>query len=77
MLSKFRICISGWAYDSWGGDFYETFVKGFSISPDGKWIVFERTKGFVDDEADLWVVGIDGKGLRLLTKNANHPAWGK
>lgn len=55
----------------------ESFVKGFSISPDGKWVVFERTKGFVDDAADLWIVGIDGKGMRLLTKNAIHPAWGK
>ena len=58
-------------------NFDETFVKGFSVSPDGKWIVFERTKGFVDDDADLWIVGMDGKGLRLLTKGANHPAWGK
>ncbi len=57
--------------------FDETFAKGFSISPDGKWVVFERTKGFVDDEADLWVVGIDGRGLRMLAKNANHPAWGR
>ena len=55
----------------------ESFAKGFTISPDGKWIVFERTKGFVDDEADLWIVGIDGKGQRLLVKNANNPAWGR
>ena len=58
-------------------NFEETFAKSFSVSPDGKWIVFERTKAFVDDEADLWIVGMDGKGLRLLTKNANHPSWGK
>lgn len=58
-------------------NFEETFAKSFSVSPDGKWIVFERTKGFVDDEADLWIVGMDGKGLRLLTKNASDPAWGK
>ena len=58
-------------------NFDETFVKSFSVSPDGKWIVFERTKAFVDDDADLWIVGMDGKGLRLLTKKANHPAWGK
>jgi Tol biopolymer transport system component len=58
-------------------NFEETFVKEFSVSPDGKSIVFERTKGFVDSDADLWIVGMDGKGLRLLTKNANHPAWGR
>jgi len=58
-------------------NFDETFVKGFSVSPDGKWIVFERTEKFIDDKADLWIVGMDGKGLRLLTKGANNPAWGK
>ena len=58
-------------------NFEDTFVKDFTISPDGKWIAFERTKGFVDDDADIWVVGTDGKGLRLLAKSANHPAWGK
>jgi len=58
-------------------NFEETFVKSFSISPDGKWIVFERTEKFIDDKADLWIVGMDGKGLRLLTKGANNPAWGK
>ena len=56
-------------------NFDDTFVKDLSISPDGKWIAFERTKAFVDDDADIWVVGIDGRGLRLLTKAANHPAW--
>jgi len=57
--------------------FDETFVKGFSISPNGKWIVFERTKAFVDDDADLWIVGMDGSGLRMLTRGANNPAWGR
>ena len=57
--------------------FDDTFVKDLSISPDGRWIAFERTKAFVDDEADIWIVGMDGKGLRLLTKAANHPAWAK
>lgn len=55
----------------------EAFVKGFSISPDGKWIAFERTKAFVDNDADLWIVRMDGRALGLLTKNANHPAWGR
>ena len=58
-------------------NFEETFVKAFSVSPDGKWIVFERTKAFIDDDADLWIVGMDGKGLRLLAKNATNPSWGK
>ncbi|HVF30823.1 MAG TPA: hypothetical protein VNA22_07630, partial [Pyrinomonadaceae bacterium] len=58
-------------------NFEETFAKSFTVSPDAKWVVFERTKGFVDDEADLWIVGMDGKGLRLLAKKANSPAWGR
>jgi len=44
------------------------------VSPDGKWIVFtlrttdlEANKG----RTDLWLVGVDGKGLRRLT---THPA---
>ncbi|MBE0460377.1 MAG: S9 family peptidase [Candidatus Aminicenantes bacterium] len=44
------------------------------VSPDGKWIVF--TLRITDLEAnkgrtDLWLVGVDGKGLRRLT---THPA---
>ncbi|PYS99636.1 MAG: hypothetical protein DMF63_11180 [Acidobacteria bacterium] len=58
-------------------NFEETFVKSFSVSPDGKWIVFERTEKFIDNKADLWIVGIDGKGLRVLAKGASNPAWGK
>jgi hypothetical protein len=55
----------------------ESFAKGFTVSPDAKWIVFERTAKFVDDEADLWIVGMDGTGMRLLVKDANNPAWRK
>ncbi|HUR99188.1 MAG TPA: hypothetical protein VMZ26_14065 [Pyrinomonadaceae bacterium] len=55
----------------------DTFAKSFSVSPDGKWIVFEQTDGFVDDKADLWIVGMDGKGMRLLASKANNPAWGR
>jgi len=48
-------------------------------SPDGKWVVFtlrstdlEANKG----RTDIWMVGIDGKGLRQLTHNpaADHSA---
>ncbi len=41
-----------------------------AASPDGKWIVFRVEKVDYDEkktESDLWMVGIDGKGLRQLT----------
>lgn len=46
-----------------------------SVSPDGRQVVFERA-----DEAtgpvDLWIMNIDGSGLRLLAENAYRPSWG-
>ncbi len=54
------------------------FAHAFSISPDGRWVVFERTKTRRDDKtADLWLVGTDGAGLRRLVSDGYHPAWGK
>jgi dipeptidyl aminopeptidase/acylaminoacyl peptidase len=51
------------------------------VSPDGKWIVFvlrttdlEANKG----RTDLWLVGVDGSGLRRLTSHPdadNNPRW--
>ena len=44
------------------------------VSPDGKWVLFTlRTTDFEANKGrtDLWVVGVDGKGLRQLT---NDPA---
>jgi TolB protein len=55
----------------------EGFPRSFSIAPDGRSLVFERTAAFIDDAADLWIIGIDGSGLRMLAKNAYAPAWGK
>lgn len=54
------------------------FARGLSISPDGKWIVFERAAGYNDyDNVNLWIVGTDGKGMRLLVRDGQNPAWGK
>ena len=54
------------------------FARTFSVSPDGKWIVFERAKtADKDQEADLWIVGTDGKEPRLLVRNGFEPAWGR
>lgn len=52
------------------------FARSFSVSPDGKSIVFERAKtADKDQEADLWIVGVDGKNARLLVRNAFEPSW--
>jgi hypothetical protein len=52
------------------------FTGKFSISPDGQWIVFERSKSLDDDRAiDLWVAPIDGSNPRLLVRDAFSPSW--
>jgi Tol biopolymer transport system component len=52
------------------------FTGNFSISPDGKWVVFERSKSLDDNrDIDLWIVGIDGRNARLLVRNAFSPSW--
>ena len=56
-------------------------ISGPQASPDGKWVVF--VKRHTDMEADrgrtdLWLVGIDGTGLRQLTKDPagdSNPVW--
>ena len=54
------------------------FAKSFTISPDGLWIIYERSKTHEDDStADLWMVKIDGSGSRLLVRNGMRPSWGK
>lgn len=50
------------------------YVRGFSISPDGQRVAFERTTD-LRGQSDLWIVQRDGSGLRLLVQNANSPAW--
>jgi Tol biopolymer transport system component len=53
------------------------FTGAFSISPDGQWIVFERSKTLDQDRPiDLWIVGMNGKNARLLTRNGFAPSWG-
>jgi Tol biopolymer transport system component len=54
------------------------FARRFSISPSGKWIVYERTKTKdTYENVDLWIVGIDGSAERLLVKNGLGPSWGR
>ena len=54
------------------------FARKFSISPSGKQIVYEHsTTADEDDSIDLWIIGLNGKGDRLLVKNASCPSWSK
>jgi len=58
--------------------FENDFAKKFSVSPDGKWIVYERTKEYDENSpADLWIQAMDGSESRLLTKNAHSPSWSR
>jgi dipeptidyl aminopeptidase/acylaminoacyl peptidase len=51
------------------------------ISPDGKWVAFLgfEDKGKSNHSSRLWVVGIDGQGLRQLApsldRNYHSPVW--
>lgn len=51
------------------------------VSPDGKWVAFLgfEDKGKSNHSTRLWVVGLDGKGLRLLApsmdRNFQTPLW--
>jgi hypothetical protein len=52
------------------------FTGSFSISPDGQWIVFERSNSLDEERPiDLWIVGINGRDAHLLVKNASAPSW--
>ena len=55
-------------------NFTGQFVRRFAISPDGRFIVFERVTA-LDSPSDLWVVDIDGSNPRLLVRQAEIPAW--
>ena len=52
------------------------FTGMFSVSPDGEWIVFERSKSLDDDRPiDLWIAPIDGGNPRLLVRDGFSPSW--
>ena len=52
------------------------FTGEFSISPDGRSIVFERSKSLDDDRSiDLWIVPLSGGNPRLLVKDGFSPSW--
>jgi Tol biopolymer transport system component len=55
------------------GDGY--FDNGARFSPDGRWLVFTRffTPPGEAERSDLYVVRLDGTGLRRITRHGMHP----
>ena len=52
------------------------FTGAFTISPDGQWIVFEKSKTLDDNrEIDLWITKTNGGSPRLLVRNGFSPSW--
>ena len=52
------------------------FTGAFTISPDGQWIVFEKSKSLDDNrDVDLWIAKINGSGARFFVRNAYSPSW--
>jgi hypothetical protein len=59
-------------------NFENAFAKKFSVSPDGAWIVYERSKEYDDNApADLWIQRMNGSEAKLLVKNGHSPSWGR
>jgi hypothetical protein len=57
--------------------FTSGFVQRFSVAPDGEHVVFELQEEIGSEESDLWIVRLDGGGLRLLVEGASAPAWSR
>lgn len=65
-------------------DLQDGFARQFSISPSGKWIVYEKSQineAKPDDldfiSTDLWIMSTDGTGDRLLVKDGMSPSWSR
>ena len=65
-------------------DLNDGFAREFSVSPSGKWIVYEKCA--IDEEkaesldfksADLWIISLKGTNDRLLVKNGMAPSWSR
>ncbi len=56
-------------------------VRDFAISPDGRWIVYERGQEIYNPwdktRPALWIIGIDGRNEHLLVESGEMPAWGR
>src|SRR5690606_38052521 len=58
-------------------------ISETQVSPEGKWAVFTLRKTDLEanrGRTDLWLVGVDGAGLRQLTSHPGSdfsPAWSR
>jgi TolB protein len=52
-------------------------ARVFSISPDGRSVVYERARSLSDAHPDLWVMDLDGSNPRLLLRDGRSPSWGR
>jgi TolB protein len=53
------------------------FANFFSVSPDGQWVVFERSREqYRTGPIELWVMRRNGSELRRLVADGQLPAWG-
>ncbi len=57
-------------------NFTNQFAGQLSVSPDGTQVVFERAAAQeAGAPTDLWLVGINGTGVRRLVEDGGAPAW--
>ena len=57
--------------------FTDELAGGFSLSPDGQSIVFERTATLGGAQIDLWLMQRNGQGMHKLVSDAQLPTWGR
>ena len=55
--------------------FTDEFAIDVSVSPDGQWIVFERSSTNALTSGDLWLMRRDGTDMRLFVQNGMRPSW--
>lgn len=55
----------------------EDHAVGFSISPDGQQIVFERAPYPDYSPVSVWIISRNGQDLHKLADDAGAPAWGQ
>jgi hypothetical protein len=53
----------------------DEFSIDISVSPDGEWIVFERSVNLELTAGDLWIMRSDGTEQRLLVNDGLRPSW--
>ena len=54
------------------------FATVFSISPDGRSVVFERCPDRKAEEGcEIWITGTNGSGARRVVKGGLPPSWAK